>query len=60
MSEFIEKPETKENMVVRVKPSTIEFLTTIGPKSTVANKILEVAIANWEKFKVIDQSGSEA
>ena len=51
MSEFIEKPETKENMVVRVKPSTIEFLSSQGPKSTVANKILEIAIANWDGFK---------
>ena len=51
MSEFIEKPETKENMVVRVKPSTIEFLSSNGPKSTVANKILEIAIANWDDFK---------
>jgi len=60
MNDFINTPETKENMVVRVKPSTIEFLTTIGPKSTVANKILEVAIANWEEFKNLDPYKSEA
>ena len=59
MSEFIAKQETKENLVVRVKPSIIEFLSSQGPKSTVANKILEVAISNWQEFKKLDSDKSE-
>ena len=56
MSEFIKKPESKKILVIRVLPSTIEFLTQQGAKSTVGNKILEIAVNNWEEFKKLDKS----
>ena len=59
MTNFITKPETKENLFVRVKPSTVELLSSMGPKSTVANKILEIALSNWGEFKQLDSEKVE-
>jgi hypothetical protein len=56
MSEFIKKQESKKILVTRVKPSTIEFLSKQGPKSTVANKILEIAVGNWDEFKKLEKT----
>ena len=54
MKDFISKPETKENLVIRVKPSTVRLLESHGAKSTVANKILEIALYSWDEFIKLD------